>query len=195
MTRLTKFVPGFAPRNAKGPIIARSTKERGSNLLEYALVFLVLMAMLLGLVEFCRALYAYHFVANVAREATRWAAVNGATCGAPPAGDNSCVAGYEMNTGPASAANVQSYVTNHAPMGIDSSRLTAAVSWPVKPSSPTPCSTTATQNSPGCTVAVTVGYQFNFIFPFIYQGAAATACGGGTSAMCLSSTSEMVIAH
>ena len=191
MTYLPKCVLGFAPRGDGGPKFARLARQRGSTLVEYALVFLVLMTMLLGLVEFCRAVYAYHYVSNMAREAARWALVNGQKCG----DDGSCVSGYEMNNGPASLTDIQNYVTNHAPMGIDSTKLSASANWVSQtPNAPTTCG--APPNAlPGCTVQVTVGYQFNFIFPFIYQGAAATACGGGTSAVCLSSTSEMVIAH
>src|ERR1019366_8478508 len=66
--------------------------ECGSSLVEYAVVFSLLITMLLGIADFSRALYSFHFVSNAAREATRYAAVRGSTCGAPPAGDNSCLA-------------------------------------------------------------------------------------------------------
>ena len=51
--------------------------EDGNGLVEYALVLMFLMSMLLGIVDFGRALYSYHFLSNAAREATRWAAVRG----------------------------------------------------------------------------------------------------------------------
>ena len=57
-----------------------SKSEEGSSLVEFALIFLVLMTMMLGIIDFCRAAYAYHFVSNAAREATRYAAVRGSTC-------------------------------------------------------------------------------------------------------------------
>ena len=63
-------VPGL--RNLKG--------EDGNNLIEYAIVFMFFMSMVLGIVDFSRALYTYHFLSNAAREATRWAAVRGSTC-------------------------------------------------------------------------------------------------------------------
>ena len=152
--------------------------------MEYAFILMIFMTMLLGIMEFGRALYAYHFVSNAAREATRWAAVNGATCGPPPGGDNSCIAGYGMNTGPATQTDIQNYVTNHTPLGIDPSpaKLIATATWPVQVSGPTICTTT--QNAAGCTVQVQVSYSFNFIFPFVH-----------TSPLTLSSTSEMVIVH
>ena len=55
--------------------------ECGSGLVEYAIVFMILITMLLGIVDFGRALYAYHFVYNAAREDTRYAMVRGsASC-------------------------------------------------------------------------------------------------------------------
>ena len=53
--------------------------ETGSGLVEYAIVFTVFMTMLLGVADFGRAMYAYHFVSSAAREATRYAIVRGCT--------------------------------------------------------------------------------------------------------------------
>ena len=41
--------------------------ESGSGLVEYAVVFLLLMTLILGMVDFSRAIYAYHFISNQAR--------------------------------------------------------------------------------------------------------------------------------
>ena len=71
-TRFTNASPAPRLRKLKG--------EDGNNLIEYALVFMFFMSMVLGIVDFSRALYTYHFLSNAAREATRWAAVRGATC-------------------------------------------------------------------------------------------------------------------
>ena len=147
-------------------------REEGSGLVEYAIIFTLLMLLLFGIAGFGHALYAYHFVSNTAREATRWAAVNGSTC----ANDGSC-------TAPATPADIQTFVTNHTPPGIDSSQIKVTPTWnPAGSYGPSTCSTTS--NGPGCTVEVTVSYNFHFIFPLI-----------STSALPLSSTSEMVIAH
>lgn len=172
-------------------MIEHRTNEKGSTLVEFALVFMLLMTMLLGIVEFSRALYAFHFVSSAARQATRWAAVNGADCGAPPLGDNSCDGVGGMNNGTASATDVQNYVTQLATAAsIDTSAtgcggsacLTTTATWPVKADGPVVCSTTPT--SPGCTVQVQVSYNFNFLVPFVHKGTVP-----------LSSTSEMIIAH
>jgi Flp pilus assembly protein TadG len=125
--------------------------DAGSGLVEYALIFMLFMSMLLGIADFARALYADHYVSNAARDASRWAAVNGSTC----ADDGSCAS-------PASSGTIQSFVTNNVPLGIDSSQLTVSSSWPFAAGA---CATTP--KAPGCLVQVTVQYKFNFVFPFV----------------------------
>jgi Flp pilus assembly protein TadG len=143
--------------------------ENGNNLVEYALVFLLFISMLLGIIDFSRVLYSYHFLSNAARDATRWAAVRGSTC----AIDGSCAA-------PASQADIQNYVTNITPPGVDRSKLTTTPSWPG--TGPITCSTT--NNAPGCPVDVQVSYNFTFVVPFIRS-----------TPLTLSSSSEMIIVH
>jgi Flp pilus assembly protein TadG len=152
-------VPGL--RKLKG--------EDGNNLIEYALVFVFFMSMVLGIVDFSRALYTYHFLSNVAREATRWAAVRGSTCFT----DGSC-------TAEALQGDIQTYVKSITPPGVNPNPpdLTTTASWP---GTGTAC---AVRNSPGCPVEVTVSYQFNFVVPFIHS-----------TPLTLSSSSEMIIVH
>src|SRR5580700_827662 len=97
----------------------RVNGEDGGSLVEYALSFLLLITMIFGICGFALGLYAYHFVGSAAREATRWASVNGSTC----ATDNTC-------TSPAKAGDVQSYVKNTVPAGIDASQVTVVATWP-----------------------------------------------------------------
>jgi TadE-like protein len=164
--------------------------EEGSSLVEFALIFLVLIAMMLGIIDFCRAAYTYHFVSNAAREATRYAAVRGSTC----TNDGSCTNDGNC-TNYATATCVPTYVDSIAPPGIDSGSsgcggsacLTTTPTWPVQANGPAVCTTTA--NAPGCTVKVTVSYSFSFIFPIVYKPFSST----GTLA--LSSSSEMIIVH
>ena len=165
----------------------------GSGLVEYAIVFLLFMTMILGVIDFGRALYTYHFLSNVTRDATRWAAVNGADCGLPPNGDNSCNGQGYMNNGVASPTDIQNFVTNHTPPGIDTSKITTTVTWPVSADSPSICATTA--KAPGCTVKVQTRYAFSFISPLVSKVVPATACGSTTANLCLNSASEMIIAH
>lgn len=165
--------------------------EEGSGLVEYALIFILFITMILGIMDFCRMLYAYHFVSNAAREATRYASVRGSTCDT----DSSCSL-PTPDTGQANSTNtvVQDYVTMLAvPAGINTSStgcggsacLTTTPTWnPAGSNGPPSCSTTGHANDPGCTVEVQVSYTFDFLFPLVH-----------ISPVTLSSTSEMVIAH
>lgn len=181
--------------------------ESGSTMVEFALVVMILMTMMLGAVEFGRALYAYHFVSHAARQAARWAAVNGSTCASDTSTSDtggSCDGTDGMNSGYATAADIETYATNLAPTGINATDITATASWPASGTTPPTTSKCATYttaptcncysstigsddtdgNSPGCTVEVTVSYDFKFIFPFVRTGG-----------LTLSSTSESVITH
>jgi len=148
--------------------LRRLRREGGAGLVEYALVFIPFMTMLFGICGFGLALYDYHFVSHAAREATRWAAVNGRTC----ASDSTC-------TAPATAADIQNYVAQITPSGINPNNLTVTASWP---STDGICATFS--NAPGCAVQVQVSYSYTFILPLI-----------GINPLQLSSTSEMIIAH
>ena len=157
----------------------RFRAEQGSSLVEYAFVVLIFMSMVLGIMDFGRALYSYHFVSHAAREATRWAAVNGSTC----SGDSSCDGAGTMNSGPATPTDIQNYVANMTPAGIDSTKITTTATW-LRGNGPAVCNTAGNKNAPGCTVEVKVSYRFNFLFPVVHS-----------SAITLSSSSEMVVAH
>lgn len=174
--------------------------EQGSSLVEYALVVMIFFTMLFGIIDFGRALYAYHFVSNAARTASRWAAVNGSACG----NDGSCTAPVSCSSGSCSSCtgacaaagstDVQNYVTMLAiPAGIDTSAtncggspcLSTTATWQAPQwtdASATPC--TAPLNSPGCEVEVQVSYNFDFLVPFVHSGT-----------VTMSSTSQMIIAH
>jgi Flp pilus assembly protein TadG len=147
---------------------ARLKGEEASSLVEYAVIMTMLFMLLFGIAGFAEALYSYHFVAHAAREGTRWASLNGSTC----AGDGSCGS-------PAAASDVQTYINNMVPAGIDGSKVTVNATWP---STAGVCATT--DNAPGCPVEVQVSYQFNFNFPLIK-----------VSQLTLQSSSEMTIAH
>jgi Flp pilus assembly protein TadG len=175
-------------------------QERGATMVESAFVFVLLLTLLFGMMGFAHALYAYHFVNNAAKEAVRWASVNGATCGA----DSSCNGVAPMNNGPATATDVSNYVQTLVPSGIDGSKVSVTACGVARgsacaASSPDICTTAvgslpATPNYPGCSVQVQVGYAFNMIFPLLPVSTSVTApCT--QAGICLSSTADMVIAH
>jgi Flp pilus assembly protein TadG len=162
--------------------------DSGSSLVEYAIVFIILMAMLLGIADFSRALYAYHFVSSSARDAARYASVRGSTCGPTPVGDCSCsCTGYYSASGVAgpysqtdATTDIQDFVKN-VPTGINPAQLTITPSWP-NPNALAAC--TATYNAPGCTVKVQVSYQFAFFSPLVSK-----------NTLTFSSTSQEIITH
>jgi Flp pilus assembly protein TadG len=116
--------------------------ECGTGLVEYAVIVVLFMSMLLGIADFSRALYAYHFVSSQAREAARYAMVRG------------CSTISTHCPSRASDSDIQTFVKN-VPLGIDPAKVTVpAPSW-------TP------DRSPGSVVSVEVDYAFNFMFPFV----------------------------
>ncbi|MGC2422448.1 MAG: TadE family protein [Candidatus Acidiferrales bacterium] len=121
--------------------ISTDSRQRGSTLVEFAVVLTVLFMFLFGVMDFARALYAYHFVANAAREGARYAIVRGSTCSS---WGTAC---------PAAASDIQTYLRN-VPPGINPNNVTVTTTW-------TP------NNNPGSTVQVKVQYSFQFILPFL----------------------------
>ena len=130
--------------------------EQGSTLLEFGLVTIVLFMLIFGVIDFGRALYAYHFVSHAAREATRFAIVRGANCKLPDA----C---------PAQASDVQNYVVNMLAngIGLNSNAISVSAVWPGSSYDGVTNCTTSAPNNPGCPVQVQVQYGFNFVFPLM----------------------------
>ncbi|MCB1021138.1 MAG: pilus assembly protein [Acidobacteria bacterium] len=65
---------------------SRRNNRRGSSMVEFALVFLPLMALLLGVFEMGRAMWTYHSVSAAVKDATRYSSVRGASCAAESSG-------------------------------------------------------------------------------------------------------------
>jgi Flp pilus assembly protein TadG len=126
------------PRNSAMQV---SKCERGSELVEFAAVFTVLFMFLFAIMDLSRALYSYHFVADAAREGTRYAMVRGSTC---TSWSTAC---------PASSSDIQTYLKS-VPAGINPQSVTVTTTW-------TP------DNKPGSVVQVQVQYSFKPIFPLI----------------------------
>ncbi len=147
-------------------------KSAGNTLTEFALILPFLFAGMFGVIDFGRALYAYHFVSDAAREASRWASVRGKDCN------------RWLPACPAREGDVQDYVKSIAPPGIDTNPLKLVVdtAWVVPPGKSNSCKTIP--NHPGCAVQVKVTYEFKFFTPFL-----------PSSAISMKSTSEMVISQ
>jgi Flp pilus assembly protein TadG len=148
--------------------------ESGSSLIEFALTGTILLLLVFGILDCSRAMYADHFVAYAAREATRYGMVRGSTwqtasCSSPTA--SNCTATSQA---------LQNFVTNIVPPGIAASNLTVAPIWPGATLAGVACATP----DPGCLFTVTVNYSFSFNVPFL-----------PTKTLALSSTSAAVIAQ
>ncbi len=143
--------------------------EDGQEVVEFAIVSILLCLFIFGVMEMCLVFFFQDSVAEAAREASRWASVRGV---------NSATAGVcnnpNITTCPATAAEIQSYAQGLTGL----SGASVSVSW----CTPTgTCSTSESNATPGNIVEVTVSDQFASI-PLVPQ-----------LALNLSSTSEMVI--
>jgi hypothetical protein len=127
----------------------QQNKEKGSALVEFAFALITILVVLYGIIDMGRALYAYDWVANAARQGTRFASVRGAFCTKLPVG---C---------PARASDVRNYVNTLA-VGINTSDLDVTTVCFVGANfpSPPPC-------APKGWVRVTVQYRFRFISPLV----------------------------
>jgi len=128
--------------------------EGGATMVEFALATTILFAMVFGIIQLSMALYSYHFTADAAREATRWAIVRGSlSCTNTPA-LNKC------NATPTDIANV---VKSLGYPGIDPNQLTVTTTY--KNPDNTLC-TTGICNAPGNSVQIRVSYAFLLQIPF-----------------------------
>jgi Flp pilus assembly protein TadG len=124
--------------------------ERGASVLESALVVGVLLAVVLGIVEFGRFMYTYAYIAQIAREGARWAIVRGSGC-------------TVLNACGANSTQVANYVASLSEGVTNPANLTATATWPN-----TGCPPGSTGNAPGCPVVVKVTYQYGFtLIPFL----------------------------
>jgi Flp pilus assembly protein TadG len=153
-------------------------KQRGAVTLEFTLGLLVILfPLMFGVVDFSRAAYAYHWVSNAARDATRWASVRGQNCILLSGG---C---------PAVASDVQTFVQGLSVPGLNSANITATTTWSGKGGDGNDCTNggVLTSKSSGCVVQIKVKYQFTFSFPYL------SSVTGKT--LNLQSTSQMVISQ
>jgi Flp pilus assembly protein TadG len=118
----------------------RFEREEGAALVEFALSSVVLFMTLFGLMAVCTTLYSYVFVAEAAREASRYALVR----------VSSCVGFYDCGI---DSAGLNTYVKNLSYPGINKGNLSASATF-------TP------DNKPGSVVSVTVNYNLALNIPF-----------------------------
>lgn len=136
-------------------------RDEGSSLVETSIACTILMAVVIGTMEMCMALYTYHYAAVAARMGTRYAMVRGSS---------SCTATPNLSNCDATAAQIQTYVQGLASPTIDTSKLSVTTTWCASngttPATWASCSSTAS-NDPGNLVNVVVTYPYTMAIPFL----------------------------
>ncbi len=160
--------------NGKALHLARRFKaaavlaEQGASLVEMAFSCLILIPILFGIIQLSIGLYCYHFAADAAREATRWAIVRGSTCNGI-FGAGYCAPTSANGTGALNSDIAQYVKTLGYPY---SASVTTATMWCTNsntiPATWKTCSTTQSGNNlPGNQVQVKVSYAFPLTIPFV----------------------------
>ncbi|HVN68612.1 MAG TPA: TadE/TadG family type IV pilus assembly protein [Candidatus Binatia bacterium] len=141
--------------------------ERGASIPETAIVIGVLLALILGIMDFGRAMYTYAFIAQITREGARWATVRGSQCAL-------------LDNCNATSAQIQTYVRGLSEGLTTPSNINVTATWPS-----TSCPAGSSGNAPGCAVSVNTTYQYKFtLIPFL-----------ASLPLNISSTSQMVISQ
>lgn len=118
--------------------------ERGSSLVEAALVLPLLLTVMFGIAESGRVMLSYSALADAARAGTRYAIVHGT---------NRTGSGVDGPSGPGNTSNVDSAAkTITRAAALPDANVTVTVAYP-------------SGNSIGAPVTVTVSYPFNFVLP------------------------------
>jgi TadE-like protein len=186
----------FWPRVAMWFPTVRLGSEQGASLVEVAVSLAVYLSLLFAVIEFSLALYAYNFVSDAAREATRYAVIRG---------ENSCVPNPSFpncNLRPASVTSatnpsgnpVLQYIDSFRYPGLNPNNLSATVSWWVANQNASGNTSWTTEcvgsvdvhgnpcNAEGNAIKVVVTYNFPLSIPWLRP-----------TITNVSSTSQMVI--
>jgi len=148
------------------PLARLCQAESGNASVEVAMSAGVLFLTLMGMMNMSQGVYAYHYVAEAAREGTRYAIVHGNVSGSV-----------------ATADTIQTYVRGLAYPGIKSSSMAVTTTWAGYPSGVV-CGPSTTCNNPGNMVTVKASYSFPVTIPMI-----------ATKTLTMTSTSSMIISQ
>ena len=135
----------------------RTARDRGQSLVEFALIFPIIVLLVAGFVEIGRAVFAYNTIANAARQAARVATVNQLTavtdCDESRPIEDPYEPHWSIRGCAIAAANV---------LGITTSNV--SVSYAPPPSTTLTCTPTL---HIGCIASVTVTYSYSVATPFV----------------------------
>lgn len=176
MPTISAIVTSIGEHTARS--FRRLRGQEGATLVETALSYGILLALLFGIIEIAFALYTYNFVSEAAREGARYAIVRGST---------SCTNTPSLTNCNATGTQIKSYVQSLGFPGFTTSNLNVTTTWFTASASPgttwSSCSS-GTCNAPGNAVNVVVTYAFPLSIPF-----------WKSQTVNLSSTSQMIIAQ
>lgn len=152
--------------------------DEGSTLVETAVSCTLLIALVIGCMQTCMALYTYHYTAQAARMATRYAMVRGST---------SCSSTPNLSNCNATTSEITNYVQGLGFPGITASNVSVTTTWCASngttPATWASCTAT-TSNAPGNLIKVVVSYPHTFAIPFT-----------SSLAVNVSSTSQAVVSQ
>lgn len=153
--------------------------ETGAELVEFSLSIMVLLTLLFGIMDICRAAYSYSFTTYAAQEGARFAIVRGYHWHGSGPCNTSAPPNFTMPYGcEASQSDVQNYVKSIALPLVYTNSLTVTPTWPgTTPDCSSKCTACTNKDSQGCYVSVTVSYNFNFFMPFLPSSSALTLAG------------------
>ena len=180
-------------------------RSLGQGLVEFGLVLPIFLALLIGMVDIGRAVWANNAVANAAREAARFASVHGGSC--EDLTSTGCTSGYYCPVGPAvgtaaipaagtncpnpspSKQSIYDTANSYMIAGGTGSSITACYFNPAPPVSATSCTGntdgTGANNARGMAVTVTVTSSVPMIVGSLI----------GVGTINVSGTSTMLINH
>ena len=143
-----------ATRQNHNPSV-RKSRQRGQTLVEFALVSLLFFVVLIGLVEFARALWTWNTIVQATRAGARFAVVE------TPVASDTTVKNYVVYL---NAAGTGSAVLP----GLTTSNV--QVSY-FKHANPPVAATTVSEKYNADIVQISItGYSFNFVVPFFGSG-------------------------
>jgi Flp pilus assembly protein TadG len=140
--------------------------ESGNASVEVAMSAGVLFLLVMGLMNMSQGVYTYHYVAEAAREGSRYAIVHGNVSGSIATPDS-----------------IQAYVRGLGYPGIKSSSMTVTTTWAGYPAGVV-CAPSTSCNNPGNMATVKASYAFPVTIPMM-----------GTKTLTMTSTSSMVISQ
>lgn len=136
-------------------------------MVEFSLAFIPFFLIIVGLLEFGRAMWTYNTMSHVARQVGRYLMVRG-------------------SERPTTAADILAVAEKHA-VGIESSKLTVTVEWDDANNPDTAATTDPSAVRRGQLVEVRVAYPFQFAVGVLF--------GPNLNTLTLASTTRMVVAN